>query len=289
MNSSQQPLKYRRASVVQSTMPTRTALEMYTESENNLKKNAPILTAPVGSRFLYGHNARLSVTLISARNLYPSDHSGNSEVFVVVRQANYKYKSRPITSTGEPVFNETFAFDVFNPNGEIMVIEIFEKERLGRKSLLGYVPIELTLLPINMGVTTTERLSFTPYGELTISLHATDFGLENTDRDYLARYTSWRKILPPVSHNARARNGEAKDSQGNVVIPTQKDGSALYSPANERRLESKVPGPYGGKFTPKGYDIVNGYVKRSPSHINKAFSKTKITLKGFMKGMKGKR
>jgi len=284
-----QPLKMRRMSTVQSTStPTRTALEMYNESESNVKKHAPILTPPAGSRFVYGHNAKLTVTLISAGHLYPAEYAGNAEVFVVVRQANFKYRSRAIQNNVAPEFNEAFSFDVFNPNGEIMVIEIFEKDRIGRKVLLGYVPIELTLLPMGVEVTTTERLSYTPFGEITISLKATDFGLENIDRDYLAKYTSWRRILPPVSRNARARNGEAKDSQGNVI--TAPDSSNLiYSPANERKLETKVAGPYGGKFTPKGYVVVNGYVKRSPSQINKAFSKTKTTLQGFMKGMKLKR
>lgn len=234
----------------------------------------PILTPPIGSRFMYGINSTLCVKLCSLVVNSPSSLSG---MYVSVRQANFKYLSFKISNNvmEEIKIDETVKFDVFNPVGEIMMIEVFAADVMGLKKrgrLVGYVPVDLSLLPMGVTVTTTEPVVMTALPKkgssalsspstktimhITIALTASDFGLENTDEavtaSYAAQYTTWR--------NTGLCHQSPPPPSPDVV------GTSTSAPA----------GPFGGKFMPTSrYVVDNGYVLRRPSKLRMAVQSTR--------------
>jgi len=209
-----------------------------------------MFTAPPMSRFVLAPNSSLSVTIFHARFL---DTDGYSKFNPYVRavQGEYKYKSTT-AATDQPVWNETFKVPVLSPVQELLILELWDDKAFG-KSLLGYVPLDLSLLPRGVEVDTWEKLSHSTRGEISIGLMANGFGLETLPCDYDRHYEEWRKTLSAVS----------KDS------PIPKKGTVNFD---------ATPGPYTGKSVPAGYIVDNGHVKRLPSTMTKALGKAKAVF-----------
>jgi len=204
-----------------------------------------MFTAPPGSRFVLAPNASLLVTIYHARHLDLEATKCNP--FVRAVQGDFKYMSTT-AHTENPVWNETFKFPILNPVRELLIIELCDDKAFG-KSLIGYFPVDLSLLPRGIEVDTWEKLSHSPNGELSIGLTATGFGLESLPSDYDRHYEEWRTTIPAVS----------KDS------PICKKSINVTEP----------PGPYAGKSVPQGYVVDNGNVKKVPSVMSKAIGKAK--------------
>jgi len=205
-----------------------------------------MFTAPPGSRFVLAPNASLSVTIYHARNLDLDDNKCNPYVRAI--QGDFKYMSTTAHSQN-PVWNETFKFPILNPVKELLILEVWDDRSFG-KSLIGYFPVDLSLLPRGIEVDTWERLSHSPRGELSIGLTANGFGLESLSIDYDRHYEEWRTTIPSVS----------KDS------PISRRGVTNLT---------EPPGPYAGKSVPPGYVVDNGNVKKAPSVMTKAIGKAK--------------
>jgi len=208
-----------------------------------------MFTAPPNSRFVLAPNANVSITVFLARNL--DESKGNPYVRAV--QGDFKYMTSSVRSD-HPVWNETFKFPVLSPVRELMVLELWDDKAFG-KNLLGYVPLDLSLLPRGVEVDTWERLCYSGRGELSIGLTANGFGLETLPLDYDRHYEEWRKTIPSVT----------KDSP-------------IYSKRPNAVNLDEPPGPYAGKSVPAGYVVDNGYVKRAPSAMTKAIGKAKGLL-----------
>jgi len=209
-----------------------------------------MFTAPPMSRFVLAPNASLSVTIFHARFL---DTDGNTKYnpFVRAVQGDYKYMSTTAT-TDQPVWNETFKFPILNPVKELLILELWDDKAFG-KSLLGYVPIDLSLLPRGVEVDTWEKLSYSTNGEISIGLTANGFGLETLPRDYDQHYEEWRKTLLAVSKYTNI------SKKGTITL-------------------DEAPGPYTGKSVPAGYIVDNGHVKKLPSAMTKALGKAKAVF-----------
>jgi len=212
-----------------------------------------MFTAPPGSRFILAPNANLSVTVFLARNL-DIDSKGTS--YIRALQGDYKYMTSSSRSD-QPVWNETFKFPILNPVKELMILELWDDKVFG-KSLVGYVPLDLLLLPSGTEVDTWEKLCYSSRGELSIGLTANGFGLECLPLEYDRHYEDWRKTIPSVT----------KDSP-------------IYSKRQSAINLDEPPGPYAGKSVPSGYIVDNGYVKRAPSAVTKAFGKAKGLFSGM--------
>jgi len=210
-----------------------------------------MFTAPPGSRFVLAPNSSLSITVFHARNL---DVEGDAKVnpFVRAVQGDYKYMTSTAHSSS-PVWNETFKFPILNPVRELLIIEVFDEKSFG-KTLLGYFPVDLSLLPRGIEVDTWEKLSGVNRGEISIGLKANGFGLECLPPDYDRHYEEWRGTIPTVN----------------------KDTYISKNPQLSNPME--VPGPYAGKSVPQNYVIDNGHVKRGPTGMAKAIGKAKGLL-----------
>jgi hypothetical protein len=214
-----------------------------------------MFTAPPGSRFVLAPNATVSITIFHARSL---DSNPNAKFSPYVRavQGDFKYMTTTAQSDATPVWNETFNFPVLSPVKELLILEVWDDRTFG-KNLLGFVPIDLSLLPIGTEVDTWEKLSCSlADGELSIGLCANGFGLETLPVDYDKHYEDWRKTVPAVSKDAPV----PKKSSGATTNPLE------------------VPGPYTGKSVPSGYIVDNGYVKKIPSSVSKALGRAKAAL-----------
>lgn len=207
-----------------------------------------MFTAPPGSRFVLAPNSSVSVTVFHARFL-DTDGYAKCNPYVRAVQGDFKYMSTT-AHTDLPVWNETFKFPVLSPVKELLILELWDDKTFG-KNLLGYVPIDLSLLPRGVEVDTWEKLSNSTRGEISIGLIANGFGLETLPVDYDRHYEDWRRTLDAVSKDSNKRSGENLD---------------------------EVPGPYIGKKVPSGYIVDNGYVKRPPSVITKALGKAKAVF-----------
>lgn len=209
-----------------------------------------MFTAPPGSRFVLAPNANVSVSVFLARDL--GDETKGS-VYVRAVQGDYKYMTTSVRAD-HPTWNETFKFPILNPVRELMVLELWDDKAFG-KNLLGYVPLDLSLLPSSVEVDTWERLCYSGRGELSIGLTANGFGLECLPHDYDKHYEDWRKAVPAVGRD-----------------------SPIYSKRPNAVNLDEPPGPYAGKSVPVGYVIDNGYVKRTPGVMTKAIGKAKGLL-----------
>jgi len=209
-----------------------------------------MFTAPPGSRFILAPNANLSVTVFLARNL---DIEAKGNAYVRALQGDYKYMTAS-ARLDHPVWNETFKFPVLSPVRELMILELWDDKVFG-KSLIGYVPLDLSLLPSGTEVDTWEKLCNSPRGEISIGLTANGFGLECLPQEYDRHYEDWRKTIPSVTKE-----------------------SPIYSKRQNTTNLDEPPGPYAGKSVPAGYVVDNGYVKRSPSTMTKALGKAKGLL-----------
>lgn len=210
-----------------------------------------LFTAPPMSRFVLAPNASLSVTIFHARYL-DSDGYTKHNPYVRAVQGDYKYMSTTAASAN-PVWNETFKFPIISPIQELLILELWDDKAFG-KNLLGYVPVDLSLLPRGVEVDTWEKLSHGNGGEISIGLTANGFGLETLPRDYDYLYEQWRTTLPAV----------AKDAP-------------IAKKAGVASLDEEL-GPYTGKSVPSGYIVDNGHVKRLPSAMTKALGKAKQVL-----------
>jgi len=210
-----------------------------------------MFTAPPGSRFVLAPNASLSISIFHARNL-DTDAPPKSTPYVRVIQGDFKYMSTS-AHTNAPVWNETFKFPILNPIRELLIVELWDDKSFG-KTLLGYFPIDLSLLPRGIEVDTWEKLSGSTSGELSVGLKANGFGLETLPKDYDKHYEAWRVTIPAIGKDA---------------VVSKRSNPELSNPREE-------PGPYAGKSVPSNYVIDNGYVRRAPpSGMAKAIGKAK--------------
>eukprot|EP01113_Clastostelium_recurvatum_P001394 TRINITY_DN10573_c1_g1_i4.p1 TRINITY_DN10573_c1_g1~~TRINITY_DN10573_c1_g1_i4.p1 ORF type:complete len:185 (+),score=44.95 TRINITY_DN10573_c1_g1_i4:38-556(+) len=126
----------------------------------------------------------LRIRLISAKNLFPADINGYSDPYVRIVQGEEKlWKSSVIQKNLNPVWEETATVKLQKPDEKLVVIEMFDEDKLAKDDMIGYTPIDVSLLPRGLEVVCTYQLSFVPHGEVTIGLTAIDFGFEGVSAE----------------------------------------------------------------------------------------------------------
>lgn len=71
---------------------------------------------------------------------------GTSDPFVNFLQGGNCVTSAVISKNLNPVWNETFELDVTKQQDNILVVELYDKDKMGA-DLLGFVGIDLAMLP----------------------------------------------------------------------------------------------------------------------------------------------
>lgn len=199
-----------------------------------------------------------------------ADLNGYSDPYVRVLQGSSHWQSKTIHKNLNPSWNETTSMVVTRPQEMLLVVEVFDKDAVGKDDLIGFTVVDLGLLPKGVEVVTTENLSWVPHGSITLGLTATNFGLEVAP-DYAPRYIGWKNSLPSVSKKGFDK---AKDSGKKK----DKHGKAGKAPA-----ATKPAGPFANKIPPHGYSIMNGHVKRNKSEAEKAMHAAGKAAKSGMK------
>ncbi|PUZ51026.1 hypothetical protein GQ55_6G131200 [Panicum hallii var. hallii] len=96
----------------------------------------------------------LSVTVISAEDLPPMDIGGKADPFVVMylKKGENKKKTRVVTDTLNPIWNQTFDFVVEDALHDLLMVEIWDHDTFG-KGYIGRCILTLTrvLLEVALG------------------------------------------------------------------------------------------------------------------------------------------
>ncbi|KYQ93467.1 hypothetical protein DLAC_06160 [Tieghemostelium lacteum] len=200
------------------------------------------LKAPLGSSLMVptpGLDYVITVRLLNGRDLMAADISGKSDPYIKLK--NSSFDSIRVTPTIQqnlnPDWNVTTQVSVKSSN-ELLIFDVYDEDEVGNDDLLGYVGIDLSLLPMGIEVITTEKLSYAKHGTIQIGLTAQNFGIINAPPTYPLDYTHWREqILKPIDHN--------------------------FARSVSKHLPKNTPlGPYNTKICHPKYRLVNGYLKR---------------------------
>lgn len=84
----------------------------------------------------------LTITIIEARYISPSDYNAQNDLYVLVECANQTAQTKHLENMQNPIWDESFQFDIYNGKEEIRVM-IMSKNAMKQDILLGelYLPI----------------------------------------------------------------------------------------------------------------------------------------------------
>jgi len=221
---------------------------------------------PDGCTFSVGECPTVDIRVIDGIDLVSEDLNGTSDPYCIVRQSEHKKQKTTIKKeTLNPTWNELIHFGVSDPVTDLMIIEVWDHDSLISDDFLGYVPIDLSLLPKGVEVVTSENLSFVAHGKIHIGITARGFGLENIPADYISRYVQWRESIP--GHNAHGWHRAKTEHQ-------------LREEAQAKINSEKPLGLYANKNVPKQYCVLRGNVKRIATGAEAAVRKLDDATKG---------
>ncbi|XP_035246385.1 multiple C2 and transmembrane domain-containing protein 1 isoform X7 [Anguilla anguilla] len=79
----------------------------------------------------------VSISLIEGRNLTPMDTNGLSDPYVKFRLGHQKYKSKTMPKTLNPQWREQFDFHLYEENGGVMEVTVWDKDAGKRDDFIG--------------------------------------------------------------------------------------------------------------------------------------------------------
>ncbi|KAM9980643.1 hypothetical protein ACTFIY_002949 [Dictyostelium cf. discoideum] len=234
------------------------------------QQHAPLISPnksiplPPGARFTSSPISTFQIKILSARNLIAADVGGTSDPYVKIKTpaTNGKdYKTRHISKSLNPIWNETFNIDLGNCVNDLVIIEVYDHDKVGSDDLIGFVALDPSTFPRGIEVVTTEQLSFVPHGEINIAITAINFGRELVPPTYKYDYERWRASIPSISKkgNEKLKNKHKKNDY--------------------KAKKNKPLGIYHNKYPPQGYSIINGYVKKNPSTAQQVGKDAKKLIK----------
>ncbi|EGC34357.1 hypothetical protein DICPUDRAFT_20697, partial [Dictyostelium purpureum] len=185
-------------------------------------------------RIIRGHNLMVADTISKSSDPYVKI---KSSCFVTYPQTKF------VSNNLNPVWEETFYLSVESVRTELLMLKVYDHDYGSCDDLLGYLGINLSLLPLGVEVQTKEKLYFAKHGTIEIAITALDFGLTNVPSNYIDVYKTWRENLSVL---------ERKEFKG--LPGSKKKVSSFIS----NRVEM---GPYYCKITHGDFKIVHGYVK----------------------------
>ncbi|EFA79729.1 hypothetical protein PPL_07420 [Heterostelium album PN500] len=227
------------------------------------------LIPPVGTVMVAPPQGELIVRIISAKNLVAADSNGKSDPYVILRLPNshveHPTKTRIIHKNLNPVWNEVFTIPINDIQHHMLVLEVYDHDKLSTDDIIGFVGIDLSLLPMGAEVVTTEQLSYVPHGEIQVGLTAVNFGIQNYPPNYPLDYIGWRQSIPTVSKHGMEK--EKKDLKHHHHNNKHK----------KDKCEVKKPGPYSHNIIHSRFEIVNGWVRKRKTTSEKVGKAAKTT------------
>jgi len=126
--------------------------------------------------------AILKVKLQSGKGLEAKPgSSGNMYCKLMVGSEKAKSKRK---KTHNPVWDETFCFIRVNPKADQLMVQVFDRIRLGKTESLGWVTFPLSELSKGIEKPISVNLQGAKSGSITISLTGVDFGFEEGSRGH---------------------------------------------------------------------------------------------------------
>ncbi|XP_039615290.1 multiple C2 and transmembrane domain-containing protein 1 isoform X3 [Polypterus senegalus] len=88
----------------------------------------------------------VSISLIEGRNLKPMDNNGFSDPYVKFRLGHQKYRSKTMPKTLNPQWREQFDFHLYDEEGGVIDITVWDKDAGKRDDFMGRCQIDLSSL-----------------------------------------------------------------------------------------------------------------------------------------------
>ncbi|XP_043920068.1 multiple C2 and transmembrane domain-containing protein 1 isoform X1 [Protopterus annectens] len=88
----------------------------------------------------------VSVTLIEGRNLKAMDANGLSDPYVKFRMGHQKYRSKTMPKTLNPQWREQFDFHLYDEQGGVLDIAVWDKDAGKRDDFIGRCQVDLSTL-----------------------------------------------------------------------------------------------------------------------------------------------
>ncbi|KAM9996696.1 hypothetical protein ACTFIZ_001625 [Dictyostelium cf. discoideum] len=203
------------------------------------------LIPSLGSTFHSNPNGKgkIRVRIISASNLEAADANGYSDPYIKLKSTSIASSqvTEVINSNLNPIWDEELIVEIDQVSREVMIFDVYDHDLIGNDDFLGFVGIDIALLPMGIEVVTHENLSFAKHGTIQIGLTALDFGLTNLSQNYLESYVKWRSDHSPALQ--------------------RKDFKQIKKDISSKK-EDALSGPFIGKTTHHDYRFVNGFLKR---------------------------
>ncbi|KAI1905373.1 hypothetical protein AGOR_G00015470 [Albula goreensis] len=86
----------------------------------------------------------VSISLIEGRNLTPMDTNGLSDPYVKFRLGHQKYKSKTMPKTLNPQWREQFDFHLYEENGGVLEITVWDRDAGKRDDFIGRALLDLS-------------------------------------------------------------------------------------------------------------------------------------------------
>ncbi|XP_029685910.1 multiple C2 and transmembrane domain-containing protein 1 isoform X3 [Takifugu rubripes] len=88
----------------------------------------------------------VSISLIEGRRLQPMDANGLSDPYAKFRMGHQKYKSKTIAKTLNPQWREQFDFHLYDEQGGVVDITVWDKDAGKKDDFMGRCTVDLSLL-----------------------------------------------------------------------------------------------------------------------------------------------
>jgi len=117
----------------------------------------------------------LNVHLIGAKKLTAKDANGTSDPYAILTLNNQTLKSKVVKKSLSPYFGEKLTLCVTDASNDVLKIQLFDHDLIGKDEVLGHCEVALKDLKPNVNdlKLTLVRKSGKPKGELFIQLEIT--------------------------------------------------------------------------------------------------------------------
>lgn len=101
-----------------------------------------VIKSEVTNQYGIMENSSLTITVIEARNITPSNVDGKTDFYVLLECSNQSIQTKHTDNFRNPIWHETFEFDIYSGKEEIKV-SILERNMMSQDVIIGvlYIPI----------------------------------------------------------------------------------------------------------------------------------------------------
>jgi hypothetical protein len=142
---------------------------------------------------------RLKVTLNSGHDLEHKSFGRHPDPMVIFILNGQQQKSKSCNSTVNPVWNETFYFQVQNQQTDVLYVNVYDYELVTTNKPLGNGSVTLSHLRKQVETYETILLQNCRHGTIKISLFAEDFGIDGVPQPTVVSQQPYGYMTPQTS------------------------------------------------------------------------------------------